>query len=585
MKRLGILLFYFSLFLSVPAFFPLTGKAQTGGYVTSPVRISHTVDTVRGKVYFVHQVQKGHTLYSIGKAYKAQAAQMLKDSPENQVQAGEYIYIPFRKDIVENGVSLLPFDGKKPWAVVFMEKNQAVGSPDGEMKRSQTDTQEEDGIGWSDESPKEKNRREKRQVREERQSDKQEASSDAHDRESFMETAPNKPASDAEEETGFPASLPSLSPKPARKNNRDSLDIALMLPLYSNNPNDRRAYIYLPFFEGASIAWLENQDPDFFRSEADSLTSLSDTVSSPKEKRKKDPAMNFRLFDLTESPYSLDKILQDPRLPEVDAIMAASFVNQFPSLNRFSIHNRIPLIHPLSERDSMGSDNPYFVQLCASHQTQLRQIAGYVRVHHPQARILILSDSSYSEQGKARELLQLLPSARHLFFNADLPENLKKIPDDRPSVIIPFYQKEITAVKTMLPLRQSKGNITLIVPAVWLDYPTIELGYFLRNNLTIYASFFQPENDPDFKLFSKYYYFVYRGMPNRLAYQGYLSFRWLLEAMENHNADFLRHLTDESDFGNTFRPLPREGMAGFENTRVHFLRLTESGLDEMPYFE
>lgn len=562
------------------------GKSQTGGYRTSPVSISHTVDTVLGKVYFVHQVQKGHTLYSIGKAYQAQASQMLKDSPENQVQAGEYIYIPFQKELVEDGIPLTGFEGKKPWAVVFLERNSTDSpSANAEETPSQPADAEDEGIGWSDGTSKEKNRKEKKQAKEERQSDRKEAASDMQDREPSMKSAPGRSEKESAEANDSVFAHASVPTKVARKNSKDSLDIALMLPLYSNNPNDRKAYIYLPFFEGASIAWMENQEPDFFASPADSLKTLSDTVPAPKRKKKKAPAMNFRLFDLTESAYCLDKILQDSRLPNADAIMAASFVNQFPTLNRFSIQHRIPFIHPLSERDSMGSDNPYFVQLCASHQTQLKQIAGFVKAYHPQARILILSDSNPGEQDKARMLLQLLPSAQHILFNAQLPTTLKELPQDRQFVIIPFFQKEITAVKTMLPLRQSKGNITLIAPAVWLDYPTIELNYFLQNNLTVYAGFFPSENTPEFKSFAKHYFFVYRGMPNSLAYQGYLSFKWLLDALENNNADFLRHLTGETESETPFHLSPRTGMAGFENTRVRFLKLTEDGLEEIPYFE
>ncbi|MDE6630971.1 MAG: hypothetical protein K2K11_06100, partial [Bacteroidales bacterium] len=91
------------------------------GFQASPVYISRYVDTVSGKVYFVHQVQKGHTMYSIGKAYQASAEDMLKDSPDNQVQIEEYIYIPFKASLVAEGVTLLPFEGRKPWAVALLE--------------------------------------------------------------------------------------------------------------------------------------------------------------------------------------------------------------------------------------------------------------------------------------------------------------------------------------------------------------------------------------------------------------------------------------------------------------------------------
>ena len=80
----------------------MPGQAQQAktGFQASPVTVTRTVDTVLGKAYFVHEVQKGHTLYSICKAYRTEAGQILKDSPESEVQIGEYIYIPLDESLI-----------------------------------------------------------------------------------------------------------------------------------------------------------------------------------------------------------------------------------------------------------------------------------------------------------------------------------------------------------------------------------------------------------------------------------------------------------------------------------------------------
>lgn len=562
---------------SVAVFFltvsvPMKLSAQNpSGFQASPVYVSRYVDTIAGQVYFVHQVQKGHTMYSIGKAYQVSAEDMLKDSPDNQVQIEEYIYIPFKASLVAEGVTLLPFEGRKPWAVALLERQQA--------EREQARLEDEK---IKEESEKERKKRERLEKREEQDSDRAEAEADRND---------------SEEEMMVPADSSLLSEREdvvdtlVEKAYRDTLNIALMLPLYSSTPDDRKAYVYLPFMEGAGLAWLEYRNPGFFEEPAvpvaDSTQGAEDslalTVIEPMpEEMEPVPFMRLEVYDLTESAERLDEILEDSAFARTDAIMAAAYAMQFPKIDSFAAFHHIPVVHPVSERDSMSARNPFFVQLCASFQTQRRAIARLIQQYHPKAKILILSDSTASEQKKAQKMLELLPSAEYHIFSAELETLLSELPTSTPYVIVPFYAKEITAVKTVLPLRQSK-NITIVAPASWLDYSSIELGYFLQNNLTIYTTFLPNENDATYKNFAKRYYLLHKTLPSHLAYQGYTSFAWLLDRLSHHNANFLRHLDDmETDAPQRFfNPHARVDLLGFEDTDILFLRLTETGLEKV----
>lgn len=550
--RVASVTVFFSMFLM-----PMWISAQNpSGFQASPVYVSRYVDTVAGKVYFVHQVQKGHTMYSIGKAYQASAEDMLKDSPDNQVQVEEYIYIPFKASLVAEGVTLLPFEGRKPWAVALLERQ--------EVEREQARIEDE--------------KMEKRDVQD---SDRAEAEADRNDSEEGMTVlADSTLITEMEVETE--AVLDTLDVKAYR----DTLNIALMLPLYSSMPDNRRAYVYLPFMEGAGLAWLEHRNPNFFVEETPVTDSAQETEANlaPTAEEEVSPAPFLRLevYDLTESAHRLDEILQDSTFARTDAIMAAAYAVQFPKIDSFSLLHRIPVIHPVSERDSMSARNPFFVQLCASFQTQRQAIARLIKQYHPKSKVLILSDSTPAEQKKAQKMLELLPSAEYRMFSPELETDLEELSSSTPYVIIPFYAKEITAVKTVLPLRQSK-NITIVAPASWLDYSSIELAYFLQNNLTIYTTFLPNENDATYKEFAKRYYLLHKTLPSHLAYQGYTSFAWLLDRLSHHNADFLRHLDEEEADApqRFFQPHSRADLPGFEDTDILFLRLTETGLEKV----
>lgn len=549
----------------------------TTPFQTSPVEISRVVDTILGKAYRVHTVQKGHTLYSICRAYQTSADSILKDSPDNQVQIDELIYIPFRFQPDEKPQDLTRFTGKRPWAVVFLQKDE------------HTET-----LIFADNPEKEekiKNRRERKKNEEQE-----------------METATDT-VSTSSVDTLF-VEIPDsvfVTPHPQPKENKEELHISLLLPLYSSTPQDKKAYIYLPFFEGATIAWQEFTDPLFFNPPVPDTLVVRDSTLFPDSVvvyKKLMPAIlpppdtgkaNIRLkvYDLTQSADALDKIVNDAYFRTSDAVIATAFVDQFQQLDSLSKEWEMPLIHPLSERDMMSLGNPYFVQLAASYSTQISHIADFVKKHHPRAHILIVSDSTENEARKAEYLLSLLTDSSQnpqevqwLYFNPETVSLLEELSKGtQKTVIIPFYRKEITAVKTVLPLRQSKGNITIIAPNVWLDYATIDLDYFIQNNLTVYHTFCNAVQNTDFMEFSKHYYLLYHGLPNLLAYQGYKAMLWLTNMLNVYNADFVRHLeetihTEDMEDSNIYMFRERNA-GGFENTDVHFVKVTDSKLEHI----
>ncbi len=581
----------------------IQGYAQTpsGTYQSSPVVISHTLDSVLGKAYFVHTVQKGHTLYSICKAYKVEADQILKDSPGNEVQLGEFLYIPFKESLVTGMGGFETFQGKRPWAVVFYERDHQ-----GEASYA---------TGMGDANEQKTTRSQNRaQARKERRKQKALARAGKETQDTVAVSDSVLVANEADSlQTDFPIEEERVSHL-RRKASQDRLQISLLLPLYSNRPESRRAYIYLPFFEGASVAWLQHSDSTFFLNQDTSLVSkvaLPDSSLFPvpdfpqrpgnrmKEQNSANPSpgtatpsplykphkkarkteLELKLYDIAETYSSLEKTLHDPFFLSSDLIVAGAFVHQFPALDSFSRRHEIPLLHPFSERDSMAVGNPWFMQTSAPTLFQIQEVAGFVKANFAQACKIVISDSSIQEIAKAKSLQEMIPGSKRWLFNEITEILLKDLPTDTPVVIIPFYQEEITAVKTFLPLRQGKGNITLIAPATWLEYSTTDVDYFLQNNLTVYSTFVTDKDTPEFKDFARKYYLLYNSIPSSLAYQGYRIFSWLLPMLEEHNADFMRHIEDGE---NPFHLQERPGLKGFESQNIRFFKLTETGFEALP---
>lgn len=551
-------------------------------FQATPVVPSKTVDTILGKAYRVHTVQKGHTLYSICRTYQVAADSILKDSPQNQVDIEELIYIPLHLLPGEREQDFSRFAGKRPWAVVFLKKDEvaqmvppvetkaAIPTAESTVPENISDSTADPEI--SEETSPEKEKTRKRRER----------------KNEHMSAADTLLVADT---LAFLPDSVLLSPHPQAKPHKDSLRISLLLPLYSNTPQDKKAYIYLPFFEGATVAWQEFLDPSFFIPPVSDSITIQDsmTMLSP-SKPDSDTShvhLQLKVYDLTQSANSLDEIVNDSLFRLSDAVIATAFVDQFKILDSLSKEWQMPLIHPISERDSMGAGNPYFIQLAASYSTQINHIAGFIQKHHARARVIIISDSTAAETRKAEYLQELLPESERYHFNASTVEILNGLSEDnKKTVIVPFYHQEITAVKTVLPLRQTKGNVTIIAPNVWLDYPSVDLDYYIQNNLTVYHTFCNTARNAGLMEFSRKYYFLYHALPNPLAYRGYKTMLWLLDKLKAHNTDFMLYPETESEEEGVQDEetevsynLQERSIGGFENRDVHFVRITGNGLE------
>lgn len=227
----------------------LGARAQSG-FQAKPVYISNVADTVLGRVYLVHQVGEGHTLYSIGRAYKTSFDKMLKDSPDNQVDIGEYIYIPYQEGMLPKGTVLKRFTDKKPWVVIYLERSgesDAVSFPPTATVSDKPEQTEPQSAAESATPP----------AHAAIEAASQDMLEIEHSSVGGMDDEMSEPYSDSVSITVEDTRRESVPEQLIEKEPQDTLDIALMLPLYGNRPDDRRAYVYLPFFEGASIAWLE----------------------------------------------------------------------------------------------------------------------------------------------------------------------------------------------------------------------------------------------------------------------------------------------------------------------------------------
>lgn len=94
----------FALILALLSLTPLSGQEPV------PVEVSDQRAAMGGKQYFIHEVLRGQTLYSISKAYKVTIEQIRSENviADNGIQEGQKLRIPVAAELQKRGGNVVP---------------------------------------------------------------------------------------------------------------------------------------------------------------------------------------------------------------------------------------------------------------------------------------------------------------------------------------------------------------------------------------------------------------------------------------------------------------------------------------------
>lgn len=357
----------------------------------------------------------------------------------------------------------------------------------------------------------------------------------------------------------------------AALNAKETVSVAILLPLYLNDTNEPpRSYTYLPFLEGFMTAYGEHL-----------LAPADSTV----------PEIRYRVWDVTDSPASVDRALNDPALAQADFLIAAVYTKVFDTIRRFAEAHRLPLIHPLTEQDSTAVGNPFFIQCMPAHGTQAEAMARFLKREFAleKYRYVLFDDSTAFFRKRAQQLIDCL--------NADTAEpcrlqsyslsparmgQLEKAFDSlfapraaKPTVFIGCTDKEIALLNTLIALRKVRGSDEKIFigPSRWMSFTKIEPEYFKKIRLICHQPFYWDKNGERSLRFERHYFQHFDVLPSDMAYKGYACFHWFAEMLRGGD------VAVDPFACNRWQTRSTEG---WENTRLFFLELKGHAFELWP---
>lgn len=335
-------------------------------YAVAPtinIQKSNNLETIDGKRFYIHTIEKGQSLYSISKLYNVNLDDLYSLNPElrNGTKEGQQIKIPAASDVSENiAVTAIPPIDTNIYYTHLVQKGETVYSlcKRYDIKEKKLNEYNPDLVNGLKEGQLiiigEKSKQRKRKDRE-------------------QEVVISQPVAEPVIEKAKPI---------VSKPKKNAYNIALILPFKLDELKDldvdslARFHKNFPLIEGLSI--------DFHLGFKEALDSLS--TSNCK--------FNLKLYDIDDNDsLKLKKLINDTSFKHLDFIFGPLYANSFKIAAQKAKELNIPIVSPITQQNKILFDNMFISKTNPSQFTLLESLADYCMdsLMTENARVMLLA--------------------------------------------------------------------------------------------------------------------------------------------------------------------------------------------------
>ncbi len=257
---------------------------------------------------------------------------------------------------------------------------------------------------------------------------------------------------------------------------KKSIDVAFLIPFNFRDTTDT-LYSGMEIFSDADADKAANLFPDAAGAKPFSvnyLEFLEGSLLALDSLKKKGISVNMKVVDTHRSPEHVRSIVASGDLNNLDLIIGPFFLFNAEIVSDFSRENRIPMVVPLLSSDSLLKTNPYLFQLNPSNTTELNGIAEYVS-QFKDYNIVLFYATTNNEPGRAKYLKQSI-NKELIIFKADSINEIKEVVYD------PAQKTDLSAMLAEV-LSAEKNNV-VIIPSTneaFVYIAVTQLFFQLRN--------------------------------------------------------------------------------------------------------
>ncbi|MCX6232537.1 MAG: LysM peptidoglycan-binding domain-containing protein [Bacteroidetes bacterium] len=527
-----------------------------------PIVKSDKTEIVNGKKYYLHTIEKGHTLYSISKIYQVDLKVLEADTNNLHLKIGQIIRIPSNEVVKEAVIATQKPDSNfKTHTIASKETLYGIAH--------KYNVEEEDILKLNPELKDGLKPGQIIKIQLKKQTEiKKEKVKQVEQQQLEL------PKENIEVEK--PKIQEAVT---AKLNKKKSYNIALLIPLYLKNMGeiipenvvlnkqtaaDFKSFTFIQFYEG--------------------FMQVVDTMAKQ--------GLNLKVFtyDMPDDTALTASFLKKNDLSKMDLIVGPFFYKTFKIVAEYAKNEKIPIINPFSERRNILENNPYAFKLTPAYDNQVDNIVKYLADSFPTANILLIHNAKELEKKHAEcfktaintifkeKSVKENPAKEIIYSQAGFAGLQAKLSAEKENMIITLIESELFVTGYISKLNSIKDRkITLIAPIQWKNFDKIETEYFIKLNTHFYEPNFVDYNEVDTKAFIKRFREKYLTEPNEMAFAGYDVALFFLSALSNFGTDFQQYLPNiKAHTLQTNFVFKRAGENnGFENTFVNIYKMQD----------
>lgn len=515
-----------------------TLRAQDG------IKKSKKTETIEGKKYYIHTVEKGQTLYAISKAYEMNVNDIILENPDamNGIQPGQTLRIPFEKKAATTVV--LP-DTARKFIIHKVEAGQTVYSLSKKYNVTENDIYSNNPdarlglkIGMELKIPVAK------------------AHVDPGTSLPIIDTVPH------------PDSIPTVM--------RDVYNVAFMMPLQLWNvgniePDDivadppksefpQKPKAAVEFYEGALMA-------------IDSM-------------RKAGMRVNVWVYDVDDlDSGKTSAILAQPEFATMDLIIGPFSPGPFDDIAEFANAHHIGIISPVSTANRVLFKNPMAVKAVPSPSTQMEQLAAHISTQRKDENVILITSGLLREQKTCSAFkdemnrLRVADMKDSILVNQGFSGIESKLVKDKMNVlIIPSNSQAFVTdlIRNLYGLAE-KYQITVYGMPGWMDYDNLDFEYLEALHFHFAAPYFVDYEAPLTKKFILQYRSIYGGDPTSFAFAGYDITMFFLQQLRTSGTGFVPAVNGKTGEGiqQSFSFARSDAESGYENFGIRIVHISD----------
>jgi LysM repeat protein/ABC-type branched-subunit amino acid transport system substrate-binding protein len=589
-----------------------------------PVEVKRTQEKtiINNRIFYIHTVLKGQTLYSISKAYEVSQDVIIRENPgldATTLKEGQAIRIPageekqaavypqnkedFHEHRVRRRQTVYSLARKynvdeeliyhyNPWARQGIQPDQTLWIPRREMQVLTTRDETQSGFFYHTVKDQET---------------LYSISlvygvmvSDIVDNNDFLKNGlkagqvlkiPKVQAPNPAEAIATDSVTDESKPCMPANNENVTYNVGLLLPFYAQYSTEETTIPIDTVAEDGTYVPSQRQQglrgrsfAEFYEGFLLALDSLKNTGLS----------VSLHVYDTEHDTMKVKKIVRELSSDQPDLIIGPVYTEDVSIASRLARYQEFNLVSPLSSRASLVSHNPRVFQVIPSMQAQCESLANYLSQFTKGSLMLIRGTDSISMRDSwifKKYLLEHMPvdiTNQPLAFhdyklNDSLMMKLDKVMSQQEeNIIIVFSESEpdVSRLISNLYRMSTLYPLKLFGLPSWQAWKTIDLNYFHSLQLHLISPFFIDYNSPRVNRFLNKCRMVYGYEPYEISARGYnfcmLGYDlglYFLSALKLYGKDFQQCL-ENMDSGVLLSPyrFVRDGEGGYVNSGFNMIQ-------------